>query len=34
MRTYLTAQCSTLLKLYFAGCYIVLIEELIRATLS
>lgn len=34
MRTYLIAQRSTLLKLYFAGCYVVLIEELVRATLS
>lgn len=31
MRTFLPHQRSTLLKFYFVGCYLILIEELIRA---
>jgi len=34
MRTSLPLQRSTLLKLYFAASYVVLIEELVRASLS
>ncbi|ACF52483.1 hypothetical protein Smal_2783 [Stenotrophomonas maltophilia R551-3] len=31
MRTFFFQQRSTLLKFYFVACYLVLIEELIRA---
>jgi len=34
MRTFQPPQRSTLLKFYFAACYLVLIEELIRASMS
>ncbi|AVJ33935.1 MAG: transcriptional regulator [Stenotrophomonas indicatrix] len=34
MRTSLPLQRSTLLKFYFAASYVVLIEELVRASLS
>ena len=34
MRTSLPVQRSTLLKVYFAASYLVLIEEVVRATLS
>jgi len=34
MRTLLSTQRSTLLKFYFVACYVVLIEELLRASLT
>lgn len=34
MRTFLHLQRSTLIKFYFAACYLVLLEELVRAALS